>query len=358
VRGIVSNSRDITDKKSTEDQLRTLGLLAKQTLSPVIVTDPGRKITWVNDAFIRTYKYSSEEALGRDPQELLSGPETSEEKLERLKKMILSKEAFTDEIKYYTKDGRKKIVAFQVQPLYDERGSTTGFFSMHHDITEKRKLEKKLAKEQKEKERRVAEAVIVTQEKERSEIASELHDNVNQILTTVKLYLEVVQTDREANPNLIQKSIQLILDAIQEIRGISHTLSYVSTRDITLQEALTELVETINLAGKIKVVLDVDLQEQTIDEKIKLSIYRIVQEQTNNIIKYADASCARIEISQCGENLALTIADNGVGFEPCRKKSGIGFSNIETRVLACSGKMEVKSSPGNGCCLIIHFPLA
>jgi PAS domain S-box-containing protein len=70
--------------------------LAKQTLSPVIVTDPNRKITWVNDAFIRTYKYSSEEALGRDPQEVLSGPETSGEKLERFQKMILCNEAFTD----------------------------------------------------------------------------------------------------------------------------------------------------------------------------------------------------------------------------------------------------------------------
>lgn len=357
VNGIVANSRDITEKKRTDDQLKMLALLAKQTLNPVVVTDTEQKITWVNDAFIRTYGYSMQELIGQMPKDVLSGPETSVEKLGLLQKMLDRKETFSDEIKYYTKDRRKKIVEFQTQPLHDERGAVTGFFSIHHDITEKRKLERKLVKEHKERERRIAEAIIVTQEKERSEIASELHDNVNQLLTTVKLYLELIQTDKEGKLNLIEKSIDLIMKAIREIRGISHTLSYVSARDMTLEEALTGFVDMINLAGKTKVILHIGVQDKTIGEGIKLSIYRIVQEQMNNILKYANATNARIEISQCEKNLTLEICDNGIGFDPCHKKTGIGLSNIETRVLAFSGKMDVKSSPGNGCFLHIEFPI-
>jgi PAS domain S-box-containing protein len=334
-----------------------LALLAKQTLNAVIVTDDQRKIKWVNDAFVRMYGYSVQEVVGKNPQEILSGPETSAEKLELLQKMIGREEAFSDEIKYYSKDGVKKIVEFQMQPIYDERGMINGFFSIHHNITEKRKLERKLVKLQKEKERRIAEAVISTQEKERSEIASELHDNVNQILTTVKLYLEFMQTDTEGKANLLEKSIQLIVDAVQDIRGISHTLSFVSIKDVTLEEALTEFVHTINLAGKTNVELTVSIQDQPIGGGIKLSIFRIVQETVNNILKYAEATHAKIEILQCEKSLVLSIVDNGIGFDPCRKKTGIGLSNIETRVLAYAGEMEIKSSPGNGCSLRIEFPL-
>lgn len=350
-------ARDITDKKKWEDQFRNAALVAKQTSDPVVVTDVDRKINWINEAFTRTYGYALTELLGKDLQEILSGPDTCKTKLASLQRMAHRRKPFASEIVYYSKDGKKIFADFHVQPLYNDHGALTGFFSIHHDITEKKALESRLKLEQQERERKIAEAVIQVQEKERSEIARELHDNVNQLLSTIKLYLEVLRNDKNAAPDILPKAIQLTLTAIEEIRCISHTLSYVSIKNTTLKEALSVFVDDINMAGKTMVSLDMSLNEQQICEGVKLSIYRIVQEQVNNILKYARASSATVEVLQCEKNISLKIVDNGIGFDPCRKRTGIGLMNIENRAIAYSGTYEVRSAPGKGCFLLVKFPI-
>ena len=94
----------------------------------------------------------------------------------------------------------------------------------------------------------------------------------------------------------------------------------------------------------------------SIDEDLKLNIYRIVQEQTNNILKYATASLASITINENNGTVYLSIIDNGKGFDTLTKRNGIGISNIINRIESYNGEVILESSPGKGCKLEIRIP--
>ena len=93
-----------------------------------------------------------------------------------------------------------------------------------------------------------------------------------------------------------------------------------------------------------------------LDEDLKLNIYRIVQEQINNILKYAEASNATISINEINGEIYVSILDNGKGFEPLLKRKGIGISNIINRIESYNGDVTIESSPGKGCKLEIRIP--
>ena len=98
-------------------------------------------------------------------------------------------------------------------------------------------------------------------------------------------------------------------------------------------------------------------EETKLDDPMKLTLYRIIQEQTNNILKYAAASEVDINFEMKHNTLHLTIMDNGIGFDPLQKNKGIGLKNIEARVSFHEGDTKVLSEPGNGCILYVTFPL-
>lgn len=198
--------------------------------------------------------------------------------------------------------------------------------------------------------------MISAQEKERQEIGGELHDNVNQILASSRLYLGLAKRDlNKSNPFLDETEI-LISSAIAEIRSLSHSLIPPSLNDSQLGEALANFIATVSKAGSIKIYADLKkFNENSTSAKLKLGIYRIVQEQFNNILKYSRASIVHLLISNENENILLSIRDNGIGFEKSRKTEGVGLLNIRTRASLFNGKMNVISSPGNGCELIVTF---
>ena len=98
-------------------------------------------------------------------------------------------------------------------------------------------------------------------------------------------------------------------------------------------------------------------REDIVDEGIKLTCYRIVQVQLNNIVKHARAKSAAIVLDRTPDQLTLTIKDDGIGFNPAKKTSGIGLRNIQNRVGFYNGTVQVDSEPGNGCTLTIAIPL-
>lgn len=90
------------------------------------------------------------------------------------------------------------------------------------------------------------------------------------------------------------------------------------------------------------------LDEEKLSEKIRLTTYRIIQEQFSNILKYAEASAVLLKIVQDNETITLTIHDNGVGFDTSKKAEGIGLMNIKTRASLFNGEVSIRSSPGQG----------
>ena len=228
------------------------------------------------------------------------------------------------------------------------------------DVTERIQLEEELNEQRVSKQKQITEAVILAQEKERTEIGKELHDNVNQILGASNLYINTAMTDEDSRQELLERSTELVSNAINEIRKISKSLITPGLREIGLIESIEDIIDDLKVAGD-KLVIDLDLQnisEEQIEDRRKLTLFRIVQEQLNNIIKHARASRVLIRLSGEQDNIVLTISDNGVGFDLSRHRRGVGITNIISRVEMFNGWVDIQAAPGEGCTLTVGLPMS
>lgn len=227
-----------------------------------------------------------------------------------------------------------------------------------NDVTEKLKVEAELMRNRITQQELITETTILAQEKEREELGKELHDNVNQILASTKLYLELARNGSEdILSEAIEKSYDNVNLAIGEIRQLSKQLVPPSLEN-TLVNAITDLVDEIKSAKSISITFaHARFNEKLVNENIKLMLYRIVQEQMNNILKHALASEVIITLENSVETGYLKIADNGIGFDPRKKSKGIGLRNIDSRVKFHRGTVNIVSQTGKGCTLEVSVPL-
>ena len=196
----------------------------------------------------------------------------------------------------------------------------------------------------------VTEAVIQAQESERSIIGLELHDNVNQVLTTVKLHNEMVMQGVGDPNTLLKKSSGYLVDCINEIRAISKRLSAPTLGNISLEDSVKDLLASVNINNKVKITQQISgLNCEMLRGDIHLAVYRILQEQLNNVLKHADASELHVALNNDTKILRLLISDNGKGFDTNNKKEGIGLMNMRTRAETLNGSFNLNSAPGNGC---------
>jgi signal transduction histidine kinase len=236
--------------------------------------------------------------------------------------------------------------------------SVAGILINARDIDDRVKLQKKLDNELRNRQKELTTAVINAQELERSQLGLELHDNVNQVLTTVKLYNEMFLSGISQDKELIQKSTVYLQDCINEIRSISKRLSAPTLGHISLHDSIQELIESIILTRRIEILFrPYGIVKLCISRELHLTIYRIVQEGLNNVIKYAEATTAIIAIRHWENTLNVTIYDDGKGFDTKVKRSGIGIANMRSRAENMGGKFEINSTPGSGCAIKIVFPL-
>jgi PAS domain S-box-containing protein len=253
------------------------------------------------------------------------------------------------------KNGEEIIVEIKASPIF-YKGRQAKLFAVN-DITETVKLEEKVSVLRIKQQKQITAAVIKAQERERSQLGQDLHDNVNQVLTTVKLYNEMHIAGIGKDNELISKSINYLQTCINEIRSISKRLSAPTLGKICLNESIRELIASINLAKKIKIdYLASNLENFCISEEYHLTVYRIVQEQLNNILKHSGATQVKIYIKNKSNFLLLIIRDNGKGFDLSSKRSGIGITNMISRAESSKGKLYIQSAPGKGCTLKAVLP--
>jgi len=269
-------------------------------------------------------------------------------------------ENWEEEFRFRSADGTYREIYDRGFILYNENGSPYKMYGAMADITRRRKLERELSNQELQQQKLITEASIDAQEKEKNLLGNELHDNINQILATVKMYLSVVMKGEEGEDkhNLIGECYKYLDEAIEEIRKLSKMLVSPSLGDIGLKEAIEELAEGINITKVLRVQL---IYENTanlsLGKKMELMLYRIIQEQLNNIQKHAKAVLATISIKIEGGIVLLSITDNGVGFDTALKAKGIGLKNMKNRVVFYSGDLKIISSPGNGSTLEVTIPL-
>lgn len=200
---------------------------------------------------------------------------------------------------------------------------------------------------------------VKTKEKERNRIAKELHDDVSSQLAIINLNLYALRKripQDEEIAKLVDQISTSLKSSTDRTRSISHELMPIMFRKYGLHEAFKELQAQINLPDMLKFNIENDFLIKITDEFKLLHIYRVVQELTNNTLKYAEATIISIAFEANKNNLTMTYIDNGVGVDFKEIKYGLGISNIKTRVSLLDGNITIESSKNNGFKVKINFP--
>jgi two-component system sensor histidine kinase UhpB len=242
--------------------------------------------------------------------------------------------------------------------------SETGVSVYLKDITEQHEgeenlklLEAKIEDQKIQEQKRTMRAILNAQENERNHLAKELHDNINQILTGAKIYLNLAGNKNDTVKELIKYPNELIDMSIKEIRMLCQKMVS-PTKDFTLNELIEDLIASFKKNNEsVNIVFDYTVNAEMISEELKINILRIIQEQVNNIFKYAEAKNVTISMKEANKEIAISLLDDGKGFDTTIKRTGIGISNMINRVESFNGKVEIKSAVGQGCKTSISIPL-
>ncbi|HEX6334980.1 MAG TPA: PAS domain-containing sensor histidine kinase [Flavisolibacter sp.] len=256
-----------------------------------------------------------------------------------------------------TLKGNTQFISWYNTIILKERGIVTGILSFGENISEKKILQQRLAMLEEIRRQQLVSAVLEAQEKERSEIAYELHDNVNQILTTCKLLLEQEIHNGNHSP-FIENTTRYIQDAIDEIRNISHRLNPAHLKEMSFEQAIREMTQNINLSGRINIEVSISGQEylDQLPAPVALSVFRILQEHLTNVIKHSRADKAEMVIQASDQSIDVEVKDNGIGFDLKNAAKGIGLKSIYSRVELHNGSVYFNTAPGEGCFLSIYIP--
>ena len=350
---MIGAMQDITKQKEEQHQLKLFESVITNTSDSVMITEaepqgePGPRILYVNEAFTKMTGYTSAEMIGKTPR-ILQGAKSDKKELQQFGEKLRRWETSEITVINYKKNGEEFWNNISVSPVADEKGWFTHLIAIQRDVTANLK-----------KDQEVTKAIINAQEHERSQIGGELHDNVNQILAGVLLNLGMTKVKPPSEQNeWIDNSVANIHMAINEIRKLSHRLAPVSVDDNSLKETFEALLKSININKQFHIKFTIkEVDEIQIIGDIQLNLYRILQEQLNNILKYSKANSIEVSLLLVDNSIQLRIYDNGVGFDTKVNRKGIGLNNIKKRAELFSGNFYVKSSPGNGCEINVEIPL-
>ncbi|MDI9310223.1 MAG: sensor histidine kinase [Limnohabitans sp.] len=226
-------------------------------------------------------------------------------------------------------------------------------------IEQQRKIEvAELENKLKDQELLQIDKMIEGQEKERQRIAEELHDQIGNLLTTLKMNLHVLKND--PNTSLFEKTDQIIDETYKEVRNIAHLNNTGVIGNNGLYQAVNQIAEKMSVRRKINFQVIPFGLDKPIDNGIEILLFRTIQELCTNILKYAEATEVMIYLNQYDDSeINVIVEDNGKGFEVGLLKTtkGIGLKNIERRIEQRNGTFSIDTATGRGTSIIINLPL-
>lgn len=351
---------DITVRKETEAILaqseeKYKRLFSNSPQPKWIFHAESYRIIDVNEAACSLYGYQHETFLRLKIHDL-KGEEDALELETAIRKLKTEKNGFYQKIVQHKKqNGKRFYIEITARPIQLNNG--VHIIVIGTDMTEKLQMQQQLIAEKISAQKQVARAIIHAQETERSEIGKELHDNVCQLLTTSKLYIENAKHCPEQQDTFLKKGVDLLMQSINEIRYLSRQLVSPVHNEGSFEASVGEVLYHYRSLNLFQIDFHYEAGVEQLDKDLKTTIVRILQEALNNTVKYAEASLVTIFISSTADTLRFSYIDNGIGFDPNSAKKGIGLSNIKNRADAYRGKVTVQAEVGKGCSLEIAFPL-
>lgn len=351
---------DLTSKYDSEKKLKEVNdrllLFSRATTDAIWEWDMQSGRVFRNDALMDMIGYESDHHKGLSWWFRSIHPEDRNRVSDKVKQSTDNgSQSWEEEYRFKCADGTYKHMRDKGFIVY-ENGLPVRMIGSIQDITEIKKMEDEFFEKKLQQQKELSETIVRVQEKERTRIGHELHDNVNQLLSTTKLFVDMINPVSKEEKVFKSKSIDYILMAIEEIRKLSKELVVPQLKNNSLVDNIKQLIEDIKLSGTIQIKFAHDHENDIMSQGKKVTIFRIVQEQIKNIIKHSKASHVEILLQCKGDLAELSIIDNGIGFTPQKTQNGIGFSSIYERTRFYNGTMNLISEPGKGCKLVVKIP--
>jgi PAS domain S-box-containing protein len=354
--------RDLSHEQELQQQIEALNrrMRAVFELAPVAIwiTD-GDRIVFANRASAALFGAAERTSLiGRSIYELLA-PESCDAVRLTLTQAVHG-QALPPIIheRIARLDGRLRDVVIAVASLPDH--GRTVVQMVITDITERERENRDLERSRRDL-RRLSASMVQAREDERRRIARELHDELGQRLTALKMELSSLRTDaagpKRAPP--IDAMLGMVDDTVAAVRRIATELRPLMLDDLGLYAAIEWLADGWSRRMGVAVQLHLRAGETVLDDALNIALYRMVQEALTNIARHAQATKVCIEIEQIGSELQLTVMDNGIGFDEAlmHREGSFGLVGMRERALMLGGQLVIGSSPSGGGRVSVRLPL-
>jgi signal transduction histidine kinase len=205
-------------------------------------------------------------------------------------------------------------------------------------------------------------AVMNAEDNERKRMATHLHDGIGQLLTAANMNMSVLDDYKEDEhnfANVLHKTQDILMEAMADVRTLSHQIMPNMLIKNSLSDALRDLISKTN-SPKLQIDLKMEGLKNDLNQNIQVVMYRVIQECINNTIKHAKANRVEISLIQSNTMIEAIFKDDGVGFNPLKissKNDGLGLDNIKSRIDMLKGDLKIKSAEGQGTSIVMKIPI-
>ncbi len=361
---IVGTAQDITLRKQDEESLRLAASVYTNSTEAIMIARPNGTMVSINPAFTQVTGYTWQDAVGQGAKMVQA--DWRDEAL--IAKHLLTNGYWQGEVWGRRKNGEIYPKWLNIWAVRDEAGLMTHYVRSHSDISTRKKSETALLQlnqdltESKELLRELAVQSDATREEERKHIAREVHDELGQVLTALRMDISLLGMRR--NPldgEMTQKLVNmkaLVDRAIQGVRNVATNLRPTAL-DMGFLPAIAWLCTTFQERSNVPCYLKIVDHDVELDASRCIVVFRIVQESLTNVSRYAEASEVTIRIGVLGDKLSVEIQDDGCGFSPAlvAGKKTFGMLGMRERAISLGGTVNVVSSPGQGTFVVLLIPL-
>ena len=327
---------------------------------PMSLRSPRGIFLRVNAAFEQRHGRRNQDLAGRHHSELF--PEAVIREVERLDALaIASTEPVEHEFEEGSGDDRRAAI-LRLRAVRDEDGAVLALVMVRSDITELRGHQRELT-ESNERLRLLSARMVDAQEAERRRIARDLHDQVGQILTALKLQLGMVAQQGAPGglPAALQPAREFAEEALRHTRDLSASLHPHLLDDLGLEAAVSGLVERFVRPLVAQVDLDCRIEPPRATPALELVAFRVVQEALTNAVRHAQARRIGIVLRTEGGRLVVEVGDDGAGFQvdeasAPKRATSLGLAGMHDRVAELGGELAIDSAPAAGTRLRAQLP--
>jgi len=350
ISGALNSGEDITERKRAEEALRRMGWAIEATSDGVGIADTTGRSIYHNRALADLLGYSPEElnAAGGLPAVYVD-PSVAREMLDALEKGG----SWTGEVQMKTRAGCEVTIFLRFNSIKDAEGTIIGHVGLHTDITERKRAEDEL--------RAISNKILRSQEEDRSTIASELHDEIGQSLTVLKLLLNrAMRSPSEGADSILGEAQELINELMRQVRDLSLNLRPAMLDNLGLLETLLWHFDKYTTQTQVQVNFKHTGLRRRFPPEMNTAAYRIVQEALTNVVRHAGVNEVSVRALVDQDVLRLRIEDKGTGFDTKILPIGIsgGLYGMRERALSLGGKLTVESTPAVGTIVTAELPIS